>query len=60
MADFRPPLVARRFHRFARQNARQRVEKAEEFTFLGFTHYCGKNLALPSGECPAYSKPRIP
>jgi hypothetical protein len=31
------------FGRFARENARQRGEKPEEFTFLGFTHYCGKS-----------------
>ena len=31
------------FGRFARANARKRGEKPEEFTFLGFTHYCGKN-----------------
>lgn len=31
-----------RFGRFARENARKRGEKPEEFTFLGFTHYCGK------------------
>ena len=30
------------FGRFARQNARQRGEKPLDFTFLGFTHYCGK------------------
>ena len=30
------------FGRFARANARRRGEKPEEFTFLGFTHYCGK------------------
>lgn len=30
------------FGRFARANARQRGQKPEEFTFLGFTHYCGK------------------
>ena len=30
------------FGRFARQNARQRGEKPTDFTFLGFTHYCGK------------------
>jgi len=30
------------FGRFARENARRRGEKPEEFTFLGFTHYCGK------------------
>ena len=31
------------FGRFARDNARARGEKPEEFTFLGFTHYCGKS-----------------
>ena len=30
------------FGRFARANARRRLEKPAEFTFLGFTHYCGK------------------
>jgi hypothetical protein len=30
------------FGRFARDNARRRGEKPLEFTFLGFTHYCGK------------------
>jgi group II intron reverse transcriptase/maturase len=30
------------FGRFARENAYKRGEKPEEFTFLGFTHYCGK------------------
>ena len=30
------------FGRFARAQARQRGEKPAEFTFLGFTHYCGK------------------
>jgi len=30
------------FGRFARENARRRGEKPMEFTFLGFTHYCGK------------------
>jgi hypothetical protein len=30
------------FGRFARENARKRGAKPEEFTFLGFTHYCGK------------------
>lgn len=30
------------FGRFARENARRRGEKPQEFTFLGFTHYCGK------------------
>jgi group II intron reverse transcriptase/maturase len=30
------------FGRFARENARRRGGKPKEFTFLGFTHYCGK------------------
>jgi RNA-directed DNA polymerase len=30
------------FGRFARRDARKRGEKPREFTFLGFTHYCGK------------------
>ncbi|MDH3835080.1 MAG: group II intron reverse transcriptase/maturase [Nitrosopumilus sp.] len=30
------------FGRFARENARKRGKKPKEFTFLGFTHYCGK------------------
>jgi group II intron reverse transcriptase/maturase len=30
------------FGRFAREAARKRGEKPKEFTFLGFTHYCGK------------------
>jgi RNA-directed DNA polymerase len=30
------------FSRFARENAYKRGEKPKEFTFLGFTHYCGK------------------
>jgi len=30
------------FGRFARESARKRGEKPKEFTFLGFTHYCGK------------------
>ena len=30
------------FGPFARQNARARGGKPKEFTFLGFTHYCGK------------------
>jgi RNA-directed DNA polymerase len=30
------------FGRFARDNARKRGWKPKEFTFLGFTHYCGK------------------
>ena len=30
------------FGRYVRSNAGQRGEKPKEFTFLGFTHYCGK------------------
>jgi len=30
------------FGRFAREDARTRGGKPKEFTFLGFTHYCGK------------------
>ena len=30
------------FGRFARNHAQQRGQKPAEFTFLGFTHYCGK------------------
>ena len=30
------------FGRFARERARKRGHKPQEFTFLGFTHYCGK------------------
>ncbi len=30
------------FGRFARREAYKRGEKPKEFTFLGFTHYCGK------------------
>ncbi len=30
------------FGRFARSSAYKRREKPQEFTFLGFTHYCGK------------------
>lgn len=30
------------FGRFARKDAQERGQKPEEFTFLGFTHYCGK------------------
>lgn len=30
------------FGRFARECSRKRGEKPKEFTFLGFTHYCGK------------------
>ena len=31
------------FGRFARDHAQARGGKPEEFTFLGFTHYCGKS-----------------
>ena len=31
------------FGRFARADAQKRGEKPKEFTFLGFTHYCGKS-----------------
>ena len=30
------------FGRYARENASKRGKRPEEFTFLGFTHYCGK------------------
>jgi group II intron reverse transcriptase/maturase len=30
------------FGRFAREKSRKRGQKPKEFTFLGFTHYCGK------------------
>ncbi len=30
------------FGRYARENAQKHGEKPKEFTFLGFTHYCGK------------------
>ena len=30
------------FGRFARKDASKRGDKPKEFTFLGFTHYCGK------------------
>jgi RNA-directed DNA polymerase len=30
------------FGRFARESAYKRGQKPKEFTFLGFTHYCGK------------------
>ncbi len=32
-----------RFGRFAREDAYKRGRKPEEFAFLSFTHYCGKN-----------------
>jgi group II intron reverse transcriptase/maturase len=31
-----------KFGRHAREDARKQGKKPEEFTFLGFTHYCGK------------------
>ncbi len=31
-----------KFGRYARKDALEHGEKPEEFTFLGFTHYCGK------------------
>ncbi len=31
------------FGRFAREDAYKRGEKPKEFSFLGFTHYCGKS-----------------
>jgi hypothetical protein len=31
-----------KFGRFARSDARSKRQKPKEFTFLGFTHYCGK------------------
>jgi group II intron reverse transcriptase/maturase len=31
-----------KFGRFAREDARKQGQKPKEFTFLGFTHYCGK------------------
>ena len=33
------------FGRFARDQAQKRGEKPKDFTFLGFTHYCGKTKA---------------
>ena len=33
-----------KFGRYARQDAREQGKKPEEFTFLGFTHYCGKTV----------------
>lgn len=33
------------FGRYAREKAQQRDEKPKDFTFLGFTHYCGKTKA---------------
>ena len=41
------------FGRFARANAYKRGEKPKEFTFLGFTHYCGKTReGYYEGETP--------
>ena len=31
-----------KFGRYARKDAQEQGKKPEEFTFLGFTHYCGK------------------
>jgi hypothetical protein len=31
-----------RYGRFAQEDTRKHGEKLKEFTFLGFTHYCGK------------------
>jgi group II intron reverse transcriptase/maturase len=47
LADFGLELAEEKtqcieFGRFARENARRRGKKPKEFTFLGFTHYCGK------------------
>ena len=47
LATFRLALAEEKtrcieFGRFARENAHRRGEKPKEFTFLGFTHYCGK------------------
>lgn len=47
MEGFALKLAAEKTHRmefgrFAREAARKRGEKPKEFTFLGFTHYCGK------------------
>jgi group II intron reverse transcriptase/maturase len=35
------------FGRYARQDAYKRGRKPKEFTFLGFTHYCGKTKHQP-------------
>jgi group II intron reverse transcriptase/maturase len=47
LSGFRLELAAEKtrcieFGRFARETAYKRGEKPKEFTFLGFTHYCGK------------------
>ena len=45
------------FGRFARENAYKRGEKPKEFTFLGFTHYCGKTReGYYQGETPDQPK----
>ena len=45
------------FGRFARESAYKRGEKPEEFTFLGFTHYCGKTRAgILQGQTPHQSQ----
>lgn len=41
LAEEKTKLLA--FGRYSRKNAQNRGEKPEEFTFLGFAHYCGKN-----------------
>ncbi len=41
LAEEKTKLLA--FGCYARKNAQNRGEKPEEFTFLGFAHYCGKN-----------------
>ena len=41
LAEEKTKLLA--FGRFARIDAQEKGKKPEEFTFLGFTHYCGKN-----------------
>jgi RNA-directed DNA polymerase len=48
LGKFRLVLAAEKtrciaFGRFARENAQRRGGKPAEFTFLGFTHYCGKS-----------------
>jgi RNA-directed DNA polymerase len=47
LEGFGPQLAEEKTHgiefgRFAREDAYKRGEKPKEFTFLGFTHYCGK------------------
>ena len=43
LAEEKTPCI--RFGRFARADAQKRGQKPAEFTFLGFTHYCGKTRA---------------